>query len=124
MRSQFGKAPLKYRNEKTVIGHVKFDSKKEARYYAELKMLEKAGVVTGLVLQPKFKICEKIVHNGKTLRTRYYNADFQFYENGKLVVVDVKSEITKKNPIYTLKKQLFLSLHNVIDCQPFEFREV
>ena len=39
----------KYGNEKTVVDGITFASRKEASRWQELKMLEKAGEITGLV---------------------------------------------------------------------------
>ena len=44
----------KYNNIKTVIDGIIFDSKKEAKRYSELKLLEKAGLIGSLQLQVKF----------------------------------------------------------------------
>jgi hypothetical protein len=41
----------KYKNEKIEIDNIKFDSKKEAKRYLELKQLERAGVIYNLKLQ-------------------------------------------------------------------------
>ncbi len=94
----------KYRNKKTVIDGITFDSKKERNRYLELKILQRAGKISGLELQPKFEIVPKV---GK-YRARFYIADFLYRVNGNVIVEDVKSAITKKNPVYTLKRQLFL----------------
>ena len=98
----------KYRNEKTIIDGITFQSKKEADRYFELKMLQRAGEITALELQPKFEIVPAVIWNDKQMRTRYYIADFAYYEKGNRIVEDVKSKITRKNPVYTLKRQLFL----------------
>lgn len=98
----------KYRNEKTIIDGYTFASKKEANRYFELKMLQKAGEITALELQPKFEIVPAVVWNGKQMKARYYIADFSYYEKGNGIIEDVKSVITRKNPVYTLKRQLFL----------------
>lgn len=105
----------KYRNKKTVINGITFDSKKEAERYALLKLLEKAGKITDLKMQQKFLIVPKA---GNNPRAHYYIADFTYTENGKKIIEDVKSAITKKNPVYRLKKALILYLYP--DC---EFRE-
>lgn len=44
----------KYGNIKTVIDGIKFDSKRESERYLELKLLEKAGEISDLKLQPRF----------------------------------------------------------------------
>lgn len=107
---------LKYRNKKTVIDGITFDSKKEAERYCLLKMLEKHGDISELQLQRKFLIVPK---EGNNKTARFYIADFVYIKNGKQVIEDVKSPITKKNPVYTLKKALVLYLY-----PEFEFREV
>jgi len=97
----------KYKNIKTVIHGHKFDSRKEALRYSELQILQLAGEISDLELQPRFKIVPAVVWN-KKLPARFYVADFKYKQNGKEIVEDVKSEITLKNAVYTLKRQLFL----------------
>lgn len=100
----------KYRNQKTAVDGIEFHSRKEASRYSVLKILERAGEISDLVLQPRFVIAEGFKHDGKTYRTRFYVADFQYRDkSGSVVVEDVKSPITKKNPVYRLKIHLFLS---------------
>ena len=93
----------KYYNKKTVVDGITFDSKKEAARYLDLKMMEKCGLISGLKLQVKFSICPKF---GENKRERFYIADFVYEERGKAVIEDVKSFITRKNPVYSLKKAL------------------
>lgn len=108
----------KYRNIKCVFSGIKFDSKKEAARYAELAMLERAGRISGLERQVRFEVCPK-VPGLKGSRARHYVADFVYCEGGKKIIEDVKSLITKKNPVYTLKKQLVQ-----VNFPEYEFREV
>jgi hypothetical protein len=98
----------KYNNKRVEIDGYKFDSIKESNRYLELILLQTAGKISKLNLQPKFKICDESKWEGKKLRERYYIADFMYMEDGERIVEDVKSSITAKNPVYTLKKQLFL----------------
>ena len=44
----------KYGNRKTEVDGIVFDSKKEAERYRDLKLLERAGDIRELVLQPSF----------------------------------------------------------------------
>lgn len=106
----------KYRNVKIVYDGIKFDSKREASRYAELKMLEKANVIKNLELQVRFEICPK--KNGNK-RARYYVADFVYEENGQKICEDVKSKITRSNAVYSLKKALVLA-----NYPEYQFREV
>jgi hypothetical protein len=106
----FKKKIPKYRNKKTVVDGITFDSIHESEVYRELKMLEKRGLIQSLELQRRFAIVPKI-KGVKGSRTRYYVSDFTFQEVGKTgettwIIADAKSPITRKNPVYTLKKQL------------------
>lgn len=48
----------KYKNKKITIDGITFDSKKEAQRYSELKILERGGKISQLVLQPRFELQE------------------------------------------------------------------
>ncbi len=99
----------KYRNKKTISDGIVFDSKKESIRYHELKLLEKAKEISDLELQPRFTLLPSFKRDGKTIRKIEYVADFQYKEpDGTVIVEDVKSAITKKNPVYMLKKKLLL----------------
>ena len=98
----------KYRNVKTEVNGIVFDSKKEARRYQDLLYLQRAGKITNLELQPVFramvegvKICD-------------YRADFRYtdVESGKSVTEDVKS-IATKTPVFNLKKRLIEALYKI-----------
>ena len=100
------KKPSKYRAIKTVVDGITFDSRKEGRRYRELRLLEKAGVIKDLCLQPHFLLQEAYKKNGKTVRKIEYIADFSYYdlEKDKFVVEDVKG---LKTDVYRLKKKIF-----------------
>ncbi|MBS5989581.1 MULTISPECIES: DUF1064 domain-containing protein [Anaerococcus] len=97
----------KYRAVKTEIDGIKFDSKKEARRYKELKLLERGKAISCLELQPVFDLIPKQIHNGKTIRKVVYKADFKYFDNNKKIwiVEDVKGF---KTDVYKLKKKMFL----------------
>ena len=95
----------KYSSAKTDVDGIRFDSKKEADFYAELKLREKAGEISHLRLQPRYLLQEAFKHDGKQYREIEYVADFEYVENGVTVVVDVKGF---KTAVYMLKKKLFL----------------
>lgn len=98
----------KYRNKIITVDGIRFHSKREAHRYSELRIMQQGGLISDLELQPKFEIIPAINWNGKKLQARYYIADFQYKQNGITIVEDVKSKFTAKNPVYTLKRQLFL----------------
>tara|TARA_R100000697_G_scaffold42040_1_gene54841 strand:+ start:348 stop:683 length:336 start_codon:yes stop_codon:yes gene_type:complete len=96
----------KYRAIRTMVDGIYFDSKREANRYSELKMMEKAGIINSLKLQPEFKC----MVNGKKVCT--YKADFEYLivddigpqgQIGYYIVEDVKGF---KTPVYRLKKKL------------------
>ena len=103
----------KYRNKKTIIDGIKFDSIAEGRRYKELKLLEEGKYITELKLQPKFELQAKYDNNkGEHIRAITYKADFSYIENGRLVVEDVKGMETKE---FKLKKKLFEYKYKDVD---------
>ena len=94
----------KYKNKKTQIDMYVFDSTKEAKRYRELKLLEMAGEISNLELQPRFLLQESFRKNGKTYRKIDYVADFKYIENGKTIVEDVKGLQTD---VFKIKHKLF-----------------
>lgn len=99
----------KYNSKKTVVDGQKFDSKKEARRYQELLLLEKAGEIKNLSRQVKFVLIpSQRDESGKVIeRECSYKADFTYEEEGeiKTVVEDVKGYRTKE---YIIKRKLML----------------
>lgn len=97
----------KYGNKTTCLDGYLFASKREANRYCELKLLEKIKLISGLTLQPVFLLQPKFRDStGKMVRAIKYIADFQYVENGKVVVEDVKGF---KTAMYRLKEKMFLS---------------
>ena len=94
----------KYRNIKTTIDGITFDSRKEADRYCELKLLQRAGAITDLKLQVPFELQPAFTVNGKKIRAIYYIADFMYCQNGVYVVEDVKGRKTKE---YMLKRKMY-----------------
>jgi len=102
-----GLVHMKYKNVKTTVDGIAFDSQKEAKRFGDLKLMQKAGEISDLTLQPKFDI----VING--VKVCSYVADFSYIENGVKVVEDVKSEVTRKLPTYRLKNKLMRAVHGI-----------
>lgn len=96
----------KYGAIKTTVDNVVFASKKEAKRYSELRLLERAGQINNLELQPKFPL----IVNG--VKVCDYLGDFAFFENNKRVIEDVKG---MKTPVYRLKRKILLALNPGID---------
>tara|TARA_R110002020_G_scaffold467655_1_gene691392 strand:- start:28299 stop:28607 length:309 start_codon:yes stop_codon:yes gene_type:complete len=94
----------KYKAIKTKVDDITFDSKKEARRYVQLKLMVKAGAISELKLQPRFDL----IING--CKCGFYKADFDYIENGKRVIEDVKG---MKTPVYNLKKKLVKAIYGI-----------
>jgi hypothetical protein len=96
--------PSKYRNVKTTMDGITFDSAKEARRYQQLKLLELAGQIEALMRQTRFVLTV----NGEWIAD--YIADFSYIGHGELIVEDTKSPITRKLPAYAIKKRLMFAV--------------
>ena len=121
VRSKYGVAK---KADRTMDG-ITFDSKAEMKRYAELRLLERAGEVRDIELQPEFVLVEPFIYRGKRFRGVKYVADFRYRTMvgprkalvGEVVVEDVKGFRTAD---YRTKKALFLSLHPDINFVEIE----
>ena len=99
------KRKSKYNNQKTMVDGIKFDSKKEAEYYCQLKLLKQAGKIKDYRLQPRYELQPAFKKNGKKYRAITYIADFAIINNdGTTEVVDIKGVETQ---VFKIKKKLF-----------------
>jgi len=98
----------KYRNRKTTVDGVTYDSAKEARRGAELRLMERAGLISDLCAQVRYELIPAQKRNGKVVeRPVYYIADFVYVQDGETVVEDTKSPATR-TPQYIIKRKLML----------------
>lgn len=99
----------KYHNTKTVADGIKFDSKLEAERYVQLKILERAGVIRDLELQPSFELIPSFKKNGKTWRRTVYKADFRYIlaKDDRIIIEDVKGSTAVITDVFRLKQKLF-----------------
>ena len=87
--------PRKYRNIKTEVDGITFDSKAEADRYCELKMLQAAGKIDGFGIQPSFVLADGV----------RYRPDFIVCDrNGRVWVEDVKGVETQA---FRIKRKLW-----------------
>lgn len=102
-RGRFSVAP---KADRTVDGIV-FASKTEAQRYAELRLMQRAGLIRDLELQPRFPLAVNGVHLG------HYTADFRYHclRNSADIVEEVKSTATQRDREYRLRKNLAQALH-------------
>lgn len=105
---------MKYGNQKTRFNGLLFDSKAEAHRYEYLRLLEKAGHITGLTLQVAFVLAPKVKYAGekRSKPALRYVADFVYSDikTGGIVVEDVKSSATANLAVFRLKRHLMLSV--------------
>ena len=120
--------PTKYRNVKTTVDGITFDSAKEARRWTELLMLAKAGDVRNLQRQYNFALCAPVIEGGfKDINTGQivgrrvigtYRADFVYEQSDRgyggivwrFVVEDVKGVRTD---MYLWKKRHFEAQYGI-----------
>lgn len=104
----------KYNARKTIIGGIVFDSMAEANRYIELQLLERAGEITSLELQPQFELIPTYTRvDGKRKRKRVYTADFRYVDTatGETVVEDVKGRMTTDA---SLRIAIAEYMHNIV----------
>ena len=97
----------KYRNKKTVVDGITFDSKLEAEYYLHLKLMLKFKKILGFEMQKKVLLQDGYARpsTGTKVRPIFYVVDFLVYENnGDKTYVDVKG---MKTDVFKLKQKLF-----------------
>lgn len=103
------KARNKFNAKPTVVDGVRFDSIKEAKRWIYLRQLEKAGEISHLERQPKFKLMNGdrpvLIRSDryKNGRQAVYKADFSYFDGEVRIVEDVKSKATRTEA-YCLRK--------------------
>lgn len=107
--------PRKYRNQKTTLDGITFDSKREAQRYAELQALASRNLIEDLRHQVPFELAPGVKFSGESRRkpALRYVADFAYRLDGRLVVEDVKSKVTAGAAAYRIKRHLMLSVHGI-----------
>jgi hypothetical protein len=93
----------KYGAIKTEASGIKFHSRREAKRYMDLRMMEEAGEIKDL----KRQVVYPIEVNG--MKVCEYVADF-VYEKGEIVVEDAKGYRTE---MFNLKAKLMKAVHGV-----------
>ena len=70
-----------------------------------------AGLITDLKLQHHFTLSEAFKDvSGNAVRRVEYIADFTYFKDGVFVIEDVKSNATRQNAVYSIKKRLMADL--------------
>jgi len=94
----------KYRNRRTTLYGITFDSQKEAQRYLVLLADQNEGKIKDLQLQVPYEI--KI--NG--VKVCKYIADFVYQRDGQTIIEDVKGIRTQT---YVIKRKLMKAVHGI-----------
>ncbi len=101
----------KYGNRKVIRDGIEFDSIKECQRYCELKLMQRAGVISDLQLQVQYELIPTQRIDGKLAEKAVnYIADFVYKQDGQTVVEDTKGMRTKD---YIIKRKLMLWVHGI-----------
>lgn len=103
----------KYKNIKTSVDGIEFDSKREASRYLILKRWESIGLISELKLQVPFELFPAQKRDGVLIeRPCKYIADFTYRnKDGNFVCEDAKGHSTTE---YKIKRKAMLFFHNII----------
>ena len=91
-----------------------YDSRKELRRAGELRLMQKAGLISSLREQVRYELIPKQCDtDGKVLeRACTYIADFVYHDSkGNTVVEDTKGVRTD---VYKIKRKLMLQVYGII----------
>ena len=102
----------KYGNKRTVVDGITFDSNAEARRWIDLRLMEKAGEISGLERQVKIELVKGVrLHGSKRARPPMrLIVDFAYTQKGKQVWEDTKGMET---PLSRAKRHMALALHHI-----------
>jgi hypothetical protein len=102
----------KYHAQPTEVDGLRFASKKEAKRWGELSLLQRAGEIRDLKRQVRYDLCVN------DIKICSYIADFTYHEHRRVrssvgasfVVEDTKGVRT---PLYSLKAKLMKAIHGI-----------
>lgn len=101
-------------HETVIINGITFDSMAEAERYKVLRVMEKTGKISGLECHPRWEIIPKQQVDGhRNFQAAHYTADFKYYQDGQMIVEDVKSEYTRQAEDYRLRRKLMYLVHHI-----------
>lgn len=100
----------KFGNRRVEIDGFVFDSLAESRRYGELKLMEAARLITDLRVHPPYVVLDAFTdEEGGVQKEIVYEADFDYLEDGKRIVEDVKGGKATQTAAFRIKRKLFLA---------------
>ncbi len=122
-------AKSKYLAKKVEVDGIRFDSKKEANHYIELREQERQGLISDLQRQVPFVLIpaqyeEVVEYTPKTHKEKVvkkllekrlvFVSDFVYTRDGKVVVEDVKGyRNSTAYALFVVKRKLMLYVHGI-----------
>ena len=106
--------PSKYKNRKTEIDGIVFDSKAEAQHYVDLREAKVKGEIADFRMQVPLEVIPswKPPWSKRTIRAMAYVADFIVtYNDGREEIQDVKGGSGYQTREFINKKKTFEYLH-------------
>ena len=97
----------KYRNRIVTEGGKRFDSQGEHRHWKQLRMLEDAGLISGLETQVTYNFIVNGIH---VCSAKW---DFRYRQDGEVIVADFKSAQTRKLTKYQINRKLMKALTGI-----------
>lgn len=117
---EFELTPKQYRREKVRekevkyyyvpeenVGNWRFKTKKDAVSYTKLHNLSAKFIFSRTVTEPVYK-------DVKILDSAVYTADFTYIEDGEFIIEDVKSDYTRKEKDYVLRKKFLYYKYRIL----------
>lgn len=96
--------------QRTVTEDGSFDSRKEARRWNDLRLMQKAGLICGLQRQVRIPLMGQ---NGPILtptgKQMVYIADFVYFEGSQQIIEDVKSG-DHRTEVYLIKRAILAAM--------------
>lgn len=105
----------KYHARSVEYDGIHFDSQKECARYQELKLLERAGQITGVIVHPSFILLDSFVWRTQLIRAVTYSPDFAYTENGVNVIEEVKGGNATRTQAFEIRRKLFLNRYPEYD---------
>lgn len=104
----------KYNAIRTKVDGRTFASQMEAQRYLVLKQFLKQGIITNLRVHPSYLLQAELKYAGKKERAVRYIADFEYQQNGKTIVEDVKGVETQ---VFKLKRKWFIGKYPELELR-------
>jgi hypothetical protein len=101
-----GRIKVSPAEQRTMDGRC-YASKGEMNRCAELQLLQRAGLIRDLEIQPKFILQPEYTYQGKKVPALIYIADFRYFDiqKNQRIVEDYKGHRTE---VYLIKKKILL----------------